>query len=54
MAWTLTHDIDEYDANAGPFMAARPVPNTVQLTVAATVRARGRAAFGPAPPVYGW
>ncbi|MGO8887752.1 MAG: hypothetical protein ACLQI7_29555 [Streptosporangiaceae bacterium] len=30
------------------------MPNTVQLTVAVTVRARGRAAFGPAPPVYGW
>src|ERR1039458_4180722 len=53
MAWTLTEDLDDYYA-AGDFVASHPVQNTIQLTAAETVRSRGRSAFGPSAPLFGW
>src|ERR1019366_3727140 len=54
MAWTLTEDLDDYYAAAGDFVASHPVQNTIQLTAAETVRSRGRSAFGPSAPLFGW
>jgi GNAT superfamily N-acetyltransferase len=54
MAWTLTEDLDEYDAVAGGFLRSRPVNHTIQLTAAETLRARGSQAFGQNAPLFGW
>jgi FR47-like protein len=54
MAWTLTEDLDEYVAAAGGFLRSRPVHNTIQLTVAETLRARGGTTFGDVAPLFGW
>jgi GNAT superfamily N-acetyltransferase len=54
MAWTLTDDLNDYVAAAGGFLRSRPVQNTVQLSVAETLRARGASAFGEAAPLFGW
>ncbi|MFE9393825.1 GNAT family N-acetyltransferase [Streptomyces flavidovirens] len=52
--WTFTEDLDEYLAAAGAAVAARPVENTLLLTVADTLRRRGRDAYGEGTPRYGW
>jgi RimJ/RimL family protein N-acetyltransferase len=54
MAWTLTDDLNDYIAVAGGFLRSRPVQNTIQLSVAETLRARGASAFGEAAPLFGW
>src|SRR5260221_213433 len=54
MAWTLTEDLDEYVVAAGDFLRSRPVHNTVQLAAVETLRARGGAAFGEIPSLFGW
>jgi predicted GNAT family acetyltransferase len=54
MAWTLTEDLDSYLAAADDFLRSRPVGNTIQLSVLATIQARGQAAFGSSPPLFGW
>ena len=54
MPWTLTYDLEEYQAAAGEFLASRPVRHTVELTVLAALRTLGSAVFGAEPPVFGW
>lgn len=54
MSWRLTADLDAYLALAGPFLAARPVENTLMLTVTDTLRRRGLHAFGEDAPLFGW
>jgi RimJ/RimL family protein N-acetyltransferase len=54
MAWTLTHNLDEFVAAAGDHLRTEPVLQTVALTVLESLRQRGPSAFGDDPPVYGW
>uniref|UniRef100_A0AAU2JV22 GNAT family N-acetyltransferase n=1 Tax=Streptomyces sp. NBC_00049 TaxID=2903617 RepID=A0AAU2JV22_9ACTN len=54
MTWTFTSDLAAYLAEAGPAVAAQPVPNTLLLTVADALERRGPHAYGPADPVFGW
>jgi predicted GNAT family acetyltransferase len=54
MAWTLTHEIADYQAAAGGLLSADPVRNTVLLTVLASLVSLGPTAFGPEPPLFGW
>lgn len=54
MTWTFSSDLAAYLAAAGPAVAARPVPNTLLLTVADALERRGPHAYGPADPVFGW
>jgi GNAT superfamily N-acetyltransferase len=54
MAWFMTEDLAEYLAAAGDFLESRPAENTLLLTVADALRARGNAAFGEAAPLFGW
>jgi len=54
MAWTLTRNLDEFDAAAGDHLRAEPVLHTVALTVLETLRQRGPSAFSEDAPVYGW
>jgi len=54
MTWFTTDDVDEFLAAAGAVLRSRPAENTVLLTVAETLRARGSTAFGQAPPLMGW
>jgi GNAT superfamily N-acetyltransferase len=53
MGWTLTTDLDAFLAAAGPFLHARPVENSVPLTILDTLRRRGPDAYGPQPPLFG-
>jgi GNAT superfamily N-acetyltransferase len=52
--WSITSDVDEFRATAGPGLLARPVENTLLLTVSAIVADRGPAAVGGVAPVFGW
>lgn len=54
MGWTLTTDLDAFASAAGPFLHSRPVENSVPLTVLGTLRRRGRDAYGPQPPLFGY
>jgi predicted GNAT family acetyltransferase len=54
MAWTLTGRPDEYLAIAGGFLRSDPVRNTIALTAAETVRARGPRTYGEIAPLFGW
>jgi GNAT superfamily N-acetyltransferase len=54
VSWRLTGDLDEFLAAAGGFLTARPVENTLLLTVTDTLRRRGMHAFGDDPPLFGW
>ena len=54
MAWHLTGDVSRYLSAAGAFLHARAAENTVLLTAAESVRARGVNAFGDQPPLFGW
>src|SRR5690242_4115555 len=54
MAWQLTEDLDSYLAAAGGFLRAHPAQNTIMLTAAAAIRARGPGAFGGTAPLFGW
>ncbi|WP_374776308.1 GNAT family N-acetyltransferase [Streptomyces sp. NBC_01310] len=54
MTWTFTSDLAAYRAAAGPAVAARPVSNTLLLTVTDGLERRGPAAYGSDAPVFGW
>jgi hypothetical protein len=54
MAWTLTDSLEDYLAGAGGYLRASPVENTVELGVTQTLHARGPAAYGGPPPLFGW
>jgi GNAT superfamily N-acetyltransferase len=54
MTWTLTEDVAEYLAAAGDMLRSDPAQNTLLLTIAETLRARGGHAFGQADPLFGW
>lgn len=54
MTWTLTDSTEEYLAGAGGYLLANPVEHTIELVVTETLRARGAAAFGGPPPLFGW
>ena len=54
MAWHLTDSVDEFLTGAGDFLRARPVENTVLLTIADTIQRRGTHAYGDHPPRFGW
>jgi hypothetical protein len=54
MAWTLTHDLNEYAAAAADFLLADPVRNTIQLGALETLRVHGSSAYGDISPLFGW
>lgn len=54
MPWHLTRDLTEFTAAAGEFLRGDPVRNTVPLTVLAALQHSGLAAYGDAPPFFGW
>ncbi|HEY3952377.1 MAG TPA: GNAT family N-acetyltransferase [Streptosporangiaceae bacterium] len=54
MPWTLSEDLEEFAATAGPFLRARPVQNTLPLTIAETLLVTGLQTFGNQQPVFGW
>ncbi|MEU9001766.1 GNAT family N-acetyltransferase [Streptomyces sp. NPDC048551] len=54
MTWTFGTDLAAYLALAHPAVAARPVADTLLLTVGDSLRRRGRHAYGAADPVFGW
>ncbi|HCA88113.1 MAG TPA: GNAT family N-acetyltransferase, partial [Streptomyces sp.] len=54
MPWTTTRDLPTFLAAAGGFLRARPVANTVLLSVLASLEAAGRETYGGAAPEYGW
>jgi ribosomal protein S18 acetylase RimI-like enzyme len=54
MGWNIiTGDLDTYLTEAGEFLRADPVENTVPLSVVETLRASGVDAFGE-DPLFGW
>jgi predicted GNAT family acetyltransferase len=53
MDWTITEDLERYLGEAGEFLRADPVGNTVLLSVAETLRMRGGDAYGNAAR-FGW
>ncbi|WP_052398299.1 GNAT family N-acetyltransferase [Streptomyces sp. NRRL F-5123] len=54
MGWTFSHSPAAFLRAAEPFLLARPVENSVVLTVTDTLRRRGPSAYGQEPPVFGW
>lgn len=52
VTWTLTADPEAFARHAIPLLAARPVENTLALTILEHVR-RGHS-FSSEPPVFGW
>jgi predicted GNAT family acetyltransferase len=54
MAWQLTEDLETFLNAAGGFLRARPAANTIILTAAELLRAKGAAAYGDATPLFGW
>ncbi|KPM51654.1 hypothetical protein ACG83_32940 [Frankia sp. R43] len=54
MIWSVTDDAGDFLAEAGDFLRTAAAENTVVLTVAADVRARGAGAFGGAETLFGW
>lgn len=54
MAWQLTEDLETFLTAAGGFLRARAAANTVILTAAELIRAKGAAAYGDASPLFGW
>ncbi|MFB9835155.1 GNAT family N-acetyltransferase [Actinoallomurus acaciae] len=53
MGWNITGDLDTYLTEAGDFLRADPIENTVPLGVIEALRANGVAAFGEGP-LFGW
>lgn len=51
--WHFTDDVDEFLAEAGEFLRARPVPHIMALTWTARLRARGTAPYGGGRPLLG-
>ncbi|MFI8104860.1 GNAT family N-acetyltransferase [Streptomyces sp. NPDC086023] len=54
MTWTFTHDLTAWLRAAGAFVAARPVENTLILTVGDALRRSGLHRYGERAPVFGW
>ena len=54
MPWTLSENLEEFAASAGPFLRARPVANTLPLTITESLRVTGLRSFGTQPPLFGW
>ena len=54
MGWTLTDSLDLFSTEAGPFLAARPVENSVPRTICGTLRRRGPDVYGEGRPEFGW
>ena len=58
MGWSMTAAVDEFLAQAGPFLRAEPVRNTVVLSVTENLRVAAAAGSPPdshAPgPLFGW
>ncbi|MFI0938449.1 GNAT family N-acetyltransferase [Streptomyces sp. NPDC021020] len=54
MGWTFSHSPAAFLRAAEPFLLARPVENSVLLTVTDTLRRRGLSAYGDEPPLFGW
>jgi len=52
MTWTFTDDVEIFAQHAGPLLAARPVQNTITLTVIEQVRAGGR--WSADAILFGW
>ncbi|MDN3354662.1 GNAT family N-acetyltransferase [Actinomadura sp. DC4] len=53
MGWDVTGDPDAYVAEAGAFLRADPVENTVPLGLIETLRVQGADVFG-SDPLFGW
>jgi ribosomal protein S18 acetylase RimI-like enzyme len=53
MHWRTTDDVNEFLAAAGDWLRARPVQNTLLLTLAEAARL-GSATFGPPASRFGW
>ncbi|GAA2676620.1 GNAT family N-acetyltransferase [Streptomyces aculeolatus] len=51
--WHFTDDVDEFLAEAGEFLRARPVPHIMALTWTARLRARGTGPYGGGRPLLG-
>ncbi|MFE9930994.1 GNAT family N-acetyltransferase [Streptomyces sp. NPDC005533] len=54
MTWTFTSDLAAYLAAAHLAVAARPVSDTLMLTVTDALERRGSGAYGAGAPVFGW
>ncbi|MFD7393601.1 GNAT family N-acetyltransferase [Streptomyces virginiae] len=54
MNWTFTTDLAAFVRAAGPALAARPVPNTVLLSVTDALARRGTGTYGRDTPFFGW
>jgi predicted GNAT family acetyltransferase len=54
MAWTISEDLEEFAAAAGPFLREHPAHNTVALTIVETLRSTGLDYFGEQPAMFGW
>jgi ribosomal protein S18 acetylase RimI-like enzyme len=57
MGWFTTGAVEEFLAEAGPFLRAEPVPNTVILSVTDTLRRQAepaRTRSGSDQPSFGW
>ena len=54
MAWQLTEDLETFLTAAGGFLRARPAANTIMLTAAELLRAKGAAAYGDVTLLFGW
>ncbi|MEU9081880.1 GNAT family N-acetyltransferase [Streptomyces sp. NPDC048357] len=54
MTWTFTSDLAAYLAAAHPAVAARPVSDTLMLTVTDALKRRGSGAYGAEAPFFGW
>jgi predicted GNAT family acetyltransferase len=54
MRWQSSDSVDEFLDRAGDFLRARPVENTLPLTLADALRERGPHAYGPTAPIFGW
>jgi len=54
MAWQLTEDLETFLTAADGFLRARPAANTIMLTAAELLRAKGAAAYGDVTPLFGW
>lgn len=52
--WSTTSDVDEFQAAVGAALLARPVENTLLLTISAKVADVGPGAVGGSSPVFGW
>ena len=54
MGWHTSDDVDEFLDSAGDFLRARPVENTLPLSLTHVLRRRGPHAYGPEAPIFGW